>query len=63
MTDVKLQLLYTNNWGHLAVCRQMIGKKKKYFKPFTWMPKNIFSGLFLLSTKYIYKLYIFNIYL
>ena len=30
MTDVKLYLLYSNTWGHLAVCRQMFGCETIY---------------------------------
>ena len=27
MTDVKLWLLFSNSWGHFAVCKKMIGSK------------------------------------
>ena len=46
MTDVKLLLLYNNTWNHLTV----------------WKKEWTQACLKMLSTKCIYKSYIFNIY-
>ena len=46
MIDIKLWLFCSNIWGHLDVCRQMIGSKLKYLKVFNCVQIKMSSGSF-----------------
>ena len=57
MTAAKLWMLCSNTLGNLAVRRQTIGSKKKYFKPL-----NCVQTIAQASFKMLSKSYMFNIY-